>query len=393
MPIKQLPKKLPSAIWALGMVSMFMDISSELVHSLLPLFMVSALGASVTTIGFIEGIAEATALITKIFSGALSDYLGKRKLITLMGYGMAACTKPLFPLAHSLGMVVTARFIDRIGKGIRGAPRDALIADITPPELRGAAFGLRQSLDTIGAFLGPILAMVYMTLYVGDIRHVLWIAVIPAFIAVVVLAFGVKEPESTHPVDERKTLKFSELRHIGKTYWEVVALATLLSLARVSDAFLLLKAKADGVDIALVPMVMVVMNIVYALAAYPAGRLSDRMDRSSLLLLSVVFLIAANVSLALSNDVLVLAAGVGLWGLHMAFSQGLLAAMVTDNAPAHLRGTAFGVFYGVSGIAMLASGIIAGMLWDNFGPAATFAASASFASVLFSGLVIFRRKH
>jgi len=371
---------------------MFMDISSELIHSLLPLFMVSALGASVTSVGWIEGMAEATALMTKIFSGTLSDYLGKRKLLTLIGYGMAACTKPLFPLAHSLGMVVTARFLDRVGKGIRGAPRDALIGDITPPELRGAAFGLRQALDTIGAFIGPILAIVLLALFGGNMRLVLWIAVIPAFMSVITLTLGVKEPEININKTSRSPMCLSDIRHIGKAYWQVVMIAAILSLARFSEAFLLLKAQATGLPVPLVPMVMVVMNIVYALAAYPAGNLSDRMDRKSVLLISIPFLIAADTVLAYTSNLWMLAIGVMLWGLHMAFSQGLLSAMVADTAPAQLRGTAYGIYNFACGIALLFSSAIAGMLWDGFGPAATFFAGAACAGCAMAGLIFTRNK-
>ncbi len=378
---------IPRSIWALGLVSLFMDTSSELVHSLLPVFMVSTLGASMTSVGIVEGIAEATALIVKVFSGTLSDYFHKRKLLVAIGYGMAALSKPLFPLAHSLTSVLTARFIDRIGKGIRGAPRDAMIGDIAPPEIRGACFGLRQSLDTVGAFLGPTLAIVGMLLLADNIRAVMWIAVIPAIIAFLILVFGVKETDSKHADNSKPAIRIRDIRHVGCNYWQLVAIAGVLTLARFSEAFLVLKAQAIGLPLAFVPLVMVVMNIFYAGAAYPAGILSDRMRRKSVLLLGVAFLIAADVVLAYTANLSMLALGVGLWGLHMAFTQGLLATMVTDTTPRELRGTAYGVFNLVCGIAMLVASVIAGLVWDKFGPSAMFSTGAVFTTIALIGLL------
>ncbi len=374
--------KIPKSIWALGFVSLFMDVSSELIHSLMPIFMVTTLGVSVTAVGVVEGIAEATALLTKIVSGTLSDYLGKRKLLTLIGYGLAAITKPLFPLADNLGQVLLSRFVDRIGKGIRGAPRDALIGDIAPPEIRGACFGLRQSMDTVGAFLGPLLAMLFLVVFAGHIRAVLWVAVIPAFISVAILAFGVREPEYSRPAGEiRVSIRFRDVRRFGKPYWQLVVIAGVLTLGRFSEAFLILKARDVGLPLVLVPMVMVVMNIVYALAAYPAGALSDRIERSSILLVGVAFLVAAGLVLAVADGPWLLMLGVSLWGIHLGLSQGLFAAMIVDATPAELRGTAFGVFNFVSGIAMLLASVVAGVLWDRYGAGATFLAGAAFGGV------------
>ena len=386
-------KAIPKGIWALGFVSLFMDMSSELIHSLLPIFMVTTLGASVTSVGVIEGIAESTSLIVKIFSGALSDYLGKRKLLVMIGYGLAAITKPLFPIANTIGLVLTARFIDRIGKGIRGAPRDALVGDIAPEEIRGACFGLRQSMDTVGAFIAPLLAIAGMLLLNDDIRVVLWIAVIPAFISVLLLVFGVKEPEKHKDLKSKPPMRVRDIRYVGKAYWQLVAIAGVLTLARFSEAFLILKAQATGLPIAWVPMVMVVMNIVYALAAYPAGILSDKMPRKTLLSIGVVFLIAADLVLGFSTNLWTLALGVSLWGLHMAFSQGLLAAMVTDTTPAEIRGTAYGVFNFVSGIAMLLASVIAGVLWDKFGASVTFFTGAGLTTLALIGITFFHIKN
>ena len=380
-------RAIPRSIWALGLVSLFMDTSSELIHSLLPVFLVSVLGASMVSVGLIEGIAEATASITKIFSGTLSDYLGKRKLLTVIGYGVAAITKPLFPLAGSAGLVFTARFIDRIGKGIRGAPRDALIGDIAPPHIRGASYGLRQSLDTVGAFAGPLLAVAFMALLANDIRAVFWVATIPAFVAVAILIFGVKEPESGPAAGRiRSPIRLAEVLRADAAYWWLVLVSAVLGLARFSEAFLILRAEDVGLAIKFVPLVMVVMNIVYALSAYPAGALSDRMDRRGIIGIGCAALIVADVILALASGIWAVTAGVVFWGLHMGLTQGLLAAMVADTTPPELRGTAFGIFNLVSGIAMLFASLIAGLLWDQYGPAATFFGGAGLTMVALAGL-------
>jgi MFS family permease len=385
-------RAIPGSIWALGVVSLFMDTSSELIHSLLPVFMVSVLGTGALSVGLVEGVAEATAAITKVFSGTLSDYLGKRKLLAVLGYGLAAASKPLFPLAPSVAWVFAARFIDRVGKGIRDAPRDALISDIAPPHLRGACYGLRQSLDTVGAFAGPLLAVALMALFGGDMRAVFWVAVIPAVIAVAVLVLGVKEPRSARPRGSaRSPIHPTDLRRAGAAYWWLVLVAAVLTLGRFSEAFLVLRAADVGLAIALVPLVMVVMNVAYAVSAFPAGALSDRMDRRDVLAAGLVVFIAANLVLALAPGIWPVMAGVVLWGLHMGLTQGLLAAMVADVAPSELRGTAFGVFHLVSGMALLAASLIAGLLWDGYGPPASFLAAAVFAAIALAGLVAVRR--
>nr|MCU0952990.1 MFS transporter [Burkholderiaceae bacterium] len=362
---------MPRGIWALGVVSLLMDISSEMIHSLLPLFMVGVLGASALTVGIIEGVAESTALTVKVFSGALSDYLGRRKGLALFGYALGAVTKPMFALAGGIGMVMTARFLDRIGKGIRGAPRDALVADLAPPSIRGAAFGLRQSLDTVGAFVGPLLAVLLMLLLNEDFRLVFWLAVIPGALAVIVLAVGVREPPREHAACAVNPIRRENLRRLSRRYWYVVAVGAVFTLARFSEAFLVLRAQQVGITAALVPLVMVAMNLVYAASAYPFGALSDRVSHRALLAAGLIMLIAADLVLAFSSGWVGLLAGVALWGVHMGMTQGLLATMVADTAPADLRGTAFGVFNLVSGVAMLAASVIAGLLWDRFGAAFT----------------------
>lgn len=382
-------RNVPPSIWVLGFVSMLMDISSEMIHALLPIYLVSVLGASMLTVGVIEGIAEATASITKIFSGALSDWLGKRKWLAAIGYGLAAVTKPVFPLAPTIGWLVAARFVDRIGKGIRGAPRDALVADLSPAELRGASFGLRQSLDTIGAFVGPLMAIALMWWTADNFITVFWFAVIPAFLALALIVFAVHEPERPQGLRAvRNPISLAEIRNLGTAYWWVVAVATVFTLARFSEAFLVLRAQNVGLPIALVPAVLVAMNLVYALAAYPAGVISDRIGRTAVLAAGMLLLVAADIVLALLPSIAGVALGVVLWGLHMGLTQGLLAALVADTAPAELRGTAYGFFNLLGGVAMLAASVIAGALWDSTGPQGTFLAGAAFAAVALAGLLM-----
>jgi MFS family permease len=380
--------RLPPSIWALGFVSLLMDVSSEMIHALLPVYLVVVLGTSTMTVGIIEGIAEATAAITKVFSGALSDRLGKRKLLAATGYGLAALTKPIFPLAESVGWLIGARFVDRIGKGIRGAPRDALVADLAPPDMRGAAFGLRQALDTVGAFAGPLLGIALMWATADNFRFVFWVAVIPAAGAFLLILFAVKEPARPQDVAKpRVPLSRAELGRLPAAYWWVVAVAGVFTLARFSEAFLVLRAQQAGLALALVPAVLGLMNVVYAISAYPAGVLADWMDRGKLLALGLGCLIAADLILAVSDGLAGIAIGIALWGLHMGLTQGLLSTLVADTAPVDLRGTAFGVFNLACGIAMLAASVMAGALWDWFGPGATFLSGAILAAVALVGLL------
>jgi MFS family permease len=372
---------------------MLMDISSEMIHALLPVYLTVGLGATALAVGVIEGIAEATAAITKVFSGALSDRIGRRKELAAIGYGLAAVTKPVFPLAPSLTWVVGARFIDRVGKGIRGAPRDALVADLAPEGRRGAAFGLRQSLDTLGAFIGPLLAIALMWLFSNDFQSVFWVAVLPAFLALGLILFAVREPARPEGLRKvRNPLARAELGLLGGIYWAVVAVATVFTLARFSEAFLILRAEEVGLPLMLVPLVLVGMNAVYAVSAWPAGVLSDRMSRPALLMAGLGLLIAADLVLALVPGLAGLGLGIALWGLHMGLTQGLLAALVAEAVPAELRGTAFGMYNLITGVALLLASVIAGGLWQGIGSEATFMAGAGFAALAALGLVPLRRK-
>jgi MFS family permease len=382
--------RMPSGVWVLGFVSLLMDISSEMVHSLLPLFLVGTLGVSVLAVGLIEGVAEATALMSKVFSGALSDYLGRRKGLALLGYAMGACSKPVFALAQGAGIVVAARFVDRVGKGIRGAPRDALLADIAPPAMRGAAFGLRQSLDTVGAFAGPLLAIALMLAWANDFRVVFWVAVIPGVLAVLLLWVGIREPVLDRPRGAVNPIRREALVRLGRGYWWVVAVGAVFTLARFSEAFLVLRAAQLGVPVAWVPLVMVGMNAIYALTAYPFGKLSDRVSHRRLLAAGLFVLIVSDLVLATAGGWWALGAGVALWGLHMGMTQGLLAAMVAATAPADLRGTAYGFFNLLSGLAMLVASVVAGLLWQTLGSAITFLAGAGFAALALLAMTLRR---
>jgi MFS family permease len=385
-------REIPGGVWALGLVSLFMDASSEMIHALLPLFLVNALGASTLEVGIIEGIAEATAAITKVFSGVLSDWIGARKWLAAAGYGLAMLSKPLFPLAPDVAWVAGARFIDRVGKGIRGSPRDALVADLTPGDLRGAAYGLRQSLDTVGAAIGPGLAILFMAVFADDFRAVFWIAVIPAVLSVAVIVLFVREPRrSVRKRGTRVPITRAELARLDAGYWIVVTVAAVFTLARFSEAFLLLRAQSVGMPLVWVPAVMVVMSIVYALSAWPAGALSDSVGRYGLLISGFALLIVADLVLALGGTIATVMISVALWGLHMGLTQGLLSALVADTAPEHLRGTAFGVFNLVSGLAMLAASVVAGALWDVIGPDGTFIAGAIFTALALAALPLARR--
>jgi len=385
-------RRLPRGIWALGLVSLWMDVSSEMIHALLPVYLVSAMGASMVAVGFIEGLAEATAAITKVFSGALSDWLGKRKVLAVVGYGLAALTKPVFPLAPTIGWLVGARFIDRVGKGIRGAPRDALVADIAPPEMRGASFGLRQSLDTVGAFLGPLTAVALMWLTAGNIPLVFWAAVAPAFVSVLLLVTLVPEPERPAGIQPVKSpLSLRELRRMGGAFWWVVAVASVFTLARFSEAFLVLKAHDEGVPATLIPFVLVIMNVSYALSAFPAGVLSDNGSRLRILAVGTVLLLAADLVFALVPGLGGVMVGLVLWGVHMGFTQGIFSSLVADTAPPALRGTGFGMLNLMTGGMILLASVIAGLLWDSVGPQGTFLAGGALSVLALAGLMPLRR--
>ena len=366
----------------LGFVSLLMDVSSEMILSLLPVFLVGTLGVSVLVLGVIEGVSEATALIVKVFSGVASDWSGRRKPLALLGYGLSALSKPLFALATTAGWVFGARFVDRVGKGLRGAPRDALIADLAPADARGASFGLRQALDVAGAFIGPLLAMGLMLLWANDFRAVFWVAAVPALLAVALLFFGVQEPARARPARSARVnpLARAQLRRLPAAYWWVVAIAALFTLARFSQAFLVLRAADGGLALALTPLVFIALNAVYSMAAYPLGKLADRVDHTRLLASGMLLLIAADIVLAQSAHWAVVGAGVALWGLHLAMTQGLLASMVADTAPEDLRGTAYGFFNLASGVALLLASTVAGALWTVFGAAFTFWCGAGLAA-------------
>jgi MFS family permease len=382
---------LPGMVWALGCTSLLMDVSSELMHALLPLLLVGPIGAGIALVGLIEGLAEGLAAITKVFSGVLSDRMGRRLPLLWAGYGLAALSKPLFPLAGSASAVLAARLMDRFGKGIRGAPRDALIADITPRETLGTAYGLRQSMDSVGAFLGPLLAILGLWLLGGQLRAVLWWGVLPGVLAFLILVLAVREPAPAAPHAARR-LQLARVTQLGAAFWGITALGAVFTLARFSEAFLVLRAQQAGMTLELVPLVMVAMNTAYALAAWPAGRLADRLPARWLLGAGLLMLVAADGLLATAAGWPGVLCGAALWGLHMALTQGLLAKLVAGTAPPALRGSAFGFFNLVTGFAVLGASALAGLLWSRYGPQATFLAGAVLALAALGLLPLVRER-
>ena len=383
--------RLPRTVWALGLVSLLMDMSSEMIHSVLPIFLTTTLGASAAMVGLIDGIAEAAAAIAKVPSGYISDRIGRRKPLILFGYGLAALAKPLFAIAAGPLPILAARFADRVGKGVRGAARDALVADVTPPEIRGRAYGLRQALDTVGALIGPLIAVLLMLAYANDFRLVFWVAVIPAVASVAMVMVGVGDSKASGG-KRHFPVQLAELRQLGPAFWTIAAVGLFFTLARFSEAFLILRAAQAGLPIALSPLVLVVMSLVYAAGAYPAGALADRYAAPVLLSAGLLVLIAADLLLALGRGLPAIAAGIALWGAHMALTQGLFAKLVAGSAPDRLRGSAFGLFNLASGLAALAASVVAGLLWDRFGSGATFLAGAGFAAQTLCGLAMARAR-
>ncbi len=385
-------QQLPQTVWVLGMVSLLTDISSEMIHSVLPLFLVSQLGAAVLTVGLIEGIAEATASVVKVFSGALSDYLGKRKALAVLGYGLSTFVKPLFFFATSPAWVLVARFADRVGKGIRVAPRDALVADTTPVSMRGAAYGLRQSLDTVGAFLGPLTAFGLLAIAPQNFRLIFALALIPGFLAVSLLVAGIQEPEGKTAQPKTNPLRWEALGTLGSKYWFLLAIALLFNLGNSSDAFLLLRAQQSGIGAAFVPLTLVVMNVFYSLSAYPAGVLSDRIGRLELLVSGFLIYALAYLGFAFVQQPWQVWGLFALYGLHLGLSQGILLALIADTVPLELRGTAFGFLNLVVGIALLPASLLAGYLWESVAPSATFIAGSFFAVLAVLGLSLYQYK-
>ncbi len=393
----RLPAALPRTVVVLGLTSLCMDASSELIHSILPVFLVSILGASAVTVGLLEGLAEATASITKVFSGVLSDRWRRRKGLIIAGYGLAALTKPMFPLAGSVGWIFAARFLDRVGKGIRGAPRDALIAEVVRPDERNAAFGLRQSLDSLGAFLGPLAAIGLLLLWSDDLRAVLWVAVVPAGLAVALLVFGIEEPERVADVSpsRRATTPWRKLMllagDLDRRYWLVVALGGVIALARFSEAFLILRGQQLGLPLHFVPAIAMVMSLVYAASAYPTGLAARYWSRRRLLAVSLVVLVVADLLLAAATSPAQVFAGAACWGLHLGLSQGLLSALVADTVDHRHLGTAFGFYNVLTGLMLFLGSGVAGVLWESLGAPATFLVGAGFSLIALTALLFAAR--
>ena len=378
---------LPRNVWVLGFISLFMDLSSEIYHALLPAFVTILLGLPATALGAIDGIAEATANFAKLFSGRLSDRSLRRKPWVMAGYGLGALSKPLFPLATGVLTLMIARFADRIGKGIRGAPRDAMLADEAPPQIRGRAFGLRQALDTAGALIAPLAAIGLMAWLASDIRAVYWIAIIPAAISFLLAWLTLREPEH-HSTPLKKSPFFAGFKQLDMPTKRLLQVGFLFALARFSESFLILKGIDVGLSEAMSPLTLAVFNLAYVMLAYPAGALSDRMSPRAILMAGIGLLIAGDLVLAESANFAGLLLGTILWGAHMALTQGIFARMIADSAPENLRATSFGAFYFVTGFGALLASLGAGWLWDRQGASATFIASALVAAVALAMLML-----
>lgn len=385
------PPAIPATVWLLGIVSLLMDISSEMINALLPLYLAGGLGVSMLAIGMIEGLSVAIATVTKFLSGVLSDLSRRAKPLAVLGYGLGAVSRLIFPLAVSLDQIVLAKALDRVGKGIRGAPRDAIIATVSPPEIRGASFGLRKSLDTVGGFLGPLVAVAAMLWLAGDIAAVFWIAAIPAGLAMLVLVGLVREPAATS-TSRATSFQLRDSLRLNRTIWMVIGFSAGIMLARFSEAFVLLKSLSAGFAPAWVPLALVIMHAAYGLTALPVGRLSDRIGTRGLLAVSLGFLIVAHLLLALGDGIWIYVLGTVFWGLHMGFSQGLLGAMVANATPDGLKGSAFGTFNLVTAMVVLAGNLLAGWAWQDIGPAAPFLIGAGVSGMALLALLLHRSR-
>jgi len=376
------PLIIPQNVWVLGIVSLLMDLSSEMILSILPIFLVTGLGVSVLTLGLIEGFAEGAASVIKAFSGMLSDYLKKRKILIVIGYGLSTLTKPFFALASTATWIFTARLVDRLGKGIRGAPRDSLIADSTSTKIRGAAYSLRQSLDTLGALLGPIIAIIILYLTTNNFRFVLWFAVIPAVLCIVVLIFGVKETALKKTVLKKKSyFLFKNFLKITPVIWLFFLTVFILNLGHFSEAFLLLRSQEIGLKVSFIPIVFVVMNVAYAIVAVPFGHLADKIGFFIPIVCGFLILVLSNIILALTNGIEWMFAGIIFWGIHLGMTQGLLLAIVAQLSPLELRGTSFGLLHSITGAALFVASLIAGYLWQYYNSGLIFIVSAVITSV------------
>jgi len=372
--------RIPRTVWVLGFVSLLMDISSEMIHALLPLFMAGTLGASAIWIGLVEGIGEGTALIAKVFSGVVADRFGHKKRLVFAGYFLGVISKPVFALAGSMPVVLAARFFDRIGKGLRGAPRDAIVADVTDESIRGAAYGLRQSLDAAGAFVGPLLAALLLLLWTEELRSIFWIALIPGAACLALILFGVED--NVTPTVNTKHIAWKDLKIvITPAFVQLVILGTLFSLARFSNAFIVLRAADIGIEHAWIPMTVVLMNIAFSLSSYPFGKLADKLNPMKLLALGMVLLALANLLFAYAANYRILAAGIVLFGMHLGATQGIFSTIISEIAPSEVRATAFGIFNFFSGLALLASGLVAGSLWEYMGAQYCFGGGVVFALI------------
>lgn len=377
--------KLDRNVWAAGLVSLLTDISSEMIVPVLPLFLTGVLGASAQVVGLIEGVAEFTASLVKSVSGWLSDRAGRRKPLMVLGYGVSNVVKPFLGLTGSWGQVLAIRFADRFSKGVRGAPRDALIADSTPTHLRGRAFGLHRGLDTVGAAIGPLTAALVLNLYAGNLRAVFWWTAVPGVLAVLLLVGFVRDtgrraagaaPTAPSPVMRGWSLSLQPL--VPRLRWFVVV-STVFAIGNSADAFLVLRAQGLGLSVALVPIAYFLFNASYAVLSYPAGALSDKIGRRPVLLggfIAFALIYAGFGAARHSWQVWILFL---FYGIYYAGTEGIQKAYMTDHVGAEQRGTAVGILNAWTGLAALPASLIAGVMWDRFGQPATFYVSAAIA--------------
>jgi MFS family permease len=380
-------------VWVAGWVSFFMDVSSEMVYPLVPLFLSSTLGVSKSVVGLIEGIAEATASLLKLFSGVIADRFGKNKLLMGFGYGISTASRPILALASGWGMVFLARFTDRAGKGIRTAPRDAIIAASTPPGQLGLAFGFHRALDTAGAVVGPAVALAILAVWAADFRLVFWLSVVPGVLAVALIVWFIEADGRVRPA--QAALAWS-LRGFDDRFWEFLLVIGLFSLGNSSNAFLILKAEQVGTSPAWISGIYVGYNALYALMSVPGGLLADRVGMRRMIIVGLGLFAAVYAGIALASTPQQIAALFLCYGIYMGLTEGVQRAYLATLAPKERTATAFGLYHMVVGIAILPASLFAGVLWDTVGPAAPFlfgAGMAALAAVIFLGLGGANRAH
>ncbi|MBI5682857.1 MAG: MFS transporter [Deltaproteobacteria bacterium] len=371
-----------------------MDISSEMIYPLVPLFLATILGTTKTTIGIIEGVAESTASILKVFSGYLSDKLGRRKLLMGLGYGVSVLSRPIMGLSVSWSQVLAARFIDRLGKGIRTAPRDAIIADSVETNNLGKAFGFHRAMDTVGAVIGPAIAFFLLLIFSNNFRLIFWLSMIPGLIAVALIIFFITEKRKSR--DELAKLPKLTIKDFDGNFRHYMIVIALFSIGNTSDAFLILRAENLGVDKEYIPVVYLLFNLVYSMSSMPLGILADKIGFRKTIILSFILYAAVYLGFGLADSAYHVLFLFCIYGVFKGMSEGTQRAYLATLSPPERKATAFGIYHMVVGFALLPASIIGGFLWDRIGPHATFfygALTGILSAVLFIVLIRNRRQH